>query len=113
MRHPHLSLAGGAIRGWDRRTTFYFQLVKALARHYGFDIEAPFQELSEDARSVLLYGSGEEHIEFVYESARGSRMHRSHPFEGIIPNMERRYRETESTAVKLPKHLGTPSRVRE
>ncbi len=100
VRHPHLSLAGGAIRGWDRRTTFYFQLVTALARHYGFDVETPFQELSEDARSVLLYGSGEEHIEFVYESARGSRMHRSHPFEGIIPNMERRYRETESTAVR-------------
>ncbi|MGD8324894.1 MAG: excinuclease ABC subunit UvrA, partial [Gammaproteobacteria bacterium] len=108
VRHPHLSLAGGAIRGWDRRTTFYFQLVKALARHYDFDIETPFQDLSDTARSVLLYGSGDEPIQFVYESSRGSRMQRSHPFEGIIPNMERRYKETESSAVReeLGKYQG-------
>ena len=108
VRHPHLSLAGGAIRGWDRRTTFYFQLVNALAGHYGFDIETPYEELSADARKVLLYGSGDEQITFVYESSRGSKMHRSHPFEGIIPNMERRYRETESPAVReeLGKYQG-------
>ena len=100
VRHPNLSLAGGAIRGWDRRTTFYFQLVKALASHYDFDIETPYRELTDDAQKVLLYGSGDEHIQFVYESSRGTTMRRSHPFEGIIPNMERRYRETESTAVR-------------
>jgi excinuclease ABC subunit A len=100
VRHPQLSLAGGAVRGWDRRTTFYFQLLKALARHYDFDIETPYEELSDAARQVLLYGSGDERIEFIYESSRGSTMQRSHPFEGIIPNMERRYRETDSTAVR-------------
>ena len=100
VRHPHLSLAGGAVRGWDRRTTFYFQLLKALASHYDFDIETPFEDLTDAARRVLLYGSGDEHIEFIYESSRGSKMQRSHPFEGIIPNMERRYRETDSTAVR-------------
>ncbi len=100
VRHPHLSLAGGAIRGWDRRTTFYFQMVRALAEHYGFDIETPFEQLSEAARDVLLFGSGDEQIEFVYVDSRGNEMRRRHAFEGIIPNMQRRYQETESTAVR-------------
>jgi len=100
VRHPHLSLAGGAIRGWDRRTTFYFQMVRAIAEHYGFDIETPFEQLSESARNVLLFGSGKEQIQFVYVDSRGNKMHRRHAFEGIIPNMQRRYQETESTAVR-------------
>jgi excinuclease ABC subunit A len=100
VRHPHLSLAGGAIRGWDRRTTFYFQMVRAIADHYGFDIETPFEQLSESARNVLLFGSGTEQIEFVYVDSRGNKMHRRHAFEGIIPNMQRRYQETESAAVR-------------
>ena len=108
VRNPHLSLAGGAIRGWDRRTTFYFQMVKALAEHYGFDIEAPYESLSKAAKKVLLHGSGKDNIEFLYEDSRGNTMRRRHPFEGIIPNMQRRYRETESAAVReeLGKYQG-------
>ncbi|HMB72397.1 MAG TPA: excinuclease ABC subunit UvrA, partial [Gammaproteobacteria bacterium] len=100
VRHPHLSLAGGAIRGWDRRTTFYFQMVRALAEHYDFDIEMPWEQLPESSRNALLYGSGEQVIEFVYVDSRGNKMQRKHPFEGIIPNMQRRYQETESVAVR-------------
>jgi excinuclease ABC subunit A len=104
---PHLSLAGGAIRGWDRRNAYYFQLIKCLAKHYGFDIEKPFQELSKGLRKKVLYGSGDEVIEFHYLDGRGGTMKRKHRFEGIIPNMERRYRETESNTVReeLAKYL--------
>jgi len=104
---PHLSLAGGAIRGWDRRNTYYFQLIQCLADHYGFDIEQPFQELPKGLRKKILYGSGEESIEFSYLDGRGGTMKRKHRFEGIIPNMERRYRETESNTVReeLAKYL--------
>jgi excinuclease ABC subunit A len=107
--HPHLSLAGGAIRGWDRRNAYYFQLVKSLAEHYKFDVETPFEQLSAKIRKVVLFGSGSESIEFAYFDGRGGMNRRKHRFEGIIPNMERRYRETESGTVRdeLSKYLGT------
>ncbi|NGX14761.1 excinuclease ABC subunit UvrA [Wenzhouxiangella sp. XN24] len=107
--HPHLSLAGGAIRGWDRRNAYYFQLVRSLAEHYGFDVETPFDELPAKIRKVILFGSGTESIEFAYFDGRGGVTRRKHRFEGILPNMERRYRETESGTVRdeLSKYLGT------
>ncbi len=103
---PQLSLASGAIKGWDRRNAYSFSLLESVAAHYGFDIEAPFESLPERARQVLLHGSGEEEIEFVYaaESAgragRARSVRKRHPFEGIIPNWERRWRETDSAAVR-------------
>ena len=101
---PSLSLAGGAVKGWDRRNAYTFSLLESVAKHYGFDIDSPFEELPKKAQKALLYGSGTEEIEFVYtaEGAKGkARMvKRSHPFEGIIPNFERRYRETDSVAVR-------------
>jgi excinuclease ABC subunit A len=101
---PSLSMASGAVKGWDRRNAYTFSLLESVARHYGFDIELPFEILPERARQVLLHGSSEEDIEFVYQAdaARGkSRMvKRSHPFEGIIPNFARRFRETDSAAVR-------------
>ncbi len=98
--HPHLSLAGGAVRGWDRRNAYYFQLIQALARHFHFDIETPWDELEDKVRQVLLYGSGEEQIEFRYLDGQGGTIRRRHRFEGIIPNLERRYQETESITVR-------------
>ena len=105
--HPHLSLAGGAVRGWDRRNAYYFQLIQALARHFDFDIETPWDELHEKVRQILLYGSGEEQVEFRYLNGQGGTIRRRHPFEGIIPNLERRYQETESITVReeLAKYL--------
>lgn len=97
---PHLSLAGGAIRGWDRHNVHYLQLITTLARHYGFDIEEPWEELPERVRHILLYGSDEESIEFTYVAGRGKVSKRSHPFEGMLRNIERRYRETDSPAVR-------------
>jgi len=107
--HPHLSLAGGAIRGWDRRNAYYFQLIRSLAEHYDFDVETPFEQLPEKLRKVVLFGSGKESIEFAYFDGRGGMTRRAHRFEGILPNMERRYRETESGTVRdeLSKYLGT------
>ena len=104
---PQLSLADGAVRGWDRRTTYYFQLIKSLGRHYGFDVETPFAELPEAAQHKVLYGSGKEKIEFNYINSRGAVYQRRHTFEGVIPNMQRRYNETESSAVRdeLAKYL--------
>ncbi|MGD8976439.1 MAG: excinuclease ABC subunit UvrA [Gammaproteobacteria bacterium] len=104
---PHLSLAGGAIRGWDRRNAYYFQLIQCLARHFKFDIEQPLAELPEKLKQIILYGSGDEVIEFSYLDGRGGTSKRRHRFEGIIPNMERRYRETESNTVReeLAKYL--------
>jgi len=95
-----LSLAGGAIRGWDRKTTYYFQMIQSLAKHYRFDIETPFSELSDKLRDIVLYGSGKEKIEFYYANSRGMEIKQKHRFEGVIPNLERRYRETESNAVR-------------
>jgi len=95
-----LSLAGGAIRGWDRKTTYYFQMIQSLAAHYKFDIEIPFSELPGKLQQVVLYGSGKEKIEFRYANSRGMQIQQLHRFEGVIPNLDRRYRETESNAVR-------------
>ncbi|HEY4751504.1 MAG TPA: excinuclease ABC subunit UvrA, partial [Steroidobacteraceae bacterium] len=105
--HPHLSLAGGAVRGWDRRNAHYFQMLQSLARHYEFDVETPWIELDERVQRVLLYGSGEDQIEFRYKEGAGTARKR-HAFEGIVPNLERRFRETDSQAVRdeLRKYLG-------
>ncbi|MDE2461823.1 MAG: excinuclease ABC subunit UvrA, partial [Gammaproteobacteria bacterium] len=100
VAHPHLSLAGGAVRGWDRRNVWYFQLLQCLARHYKFNIETPFAELPEKIRQIVLYGSHGEQISFRYVNERGSTLTRRHAFEGVIPNMQRRYRETESQIVR-------------
>ena len=100
VRHPELSLAGGAIRGWDRRNPYYFQMIRSLAKHYGFDIESPYESLPKKIREVLLYGSGSEEVQFRYTNARGSKAQWKHVFEGVIPNMQRRYQETESGAVR-------------
>ncbi|AIF48904.1 excinuclease ABC subunit UvrA [Dyella japonica] len=98
--HPELSLAGGAIRGWDRRNAHYFQLLLSLAAHYKFDVETPWRKLPADVQKAVLYGSGKELIAFKYITERGGRVTREHAFEGILPNMERRYKETESPAVR-------------
>src|SRR5690606_37442321 len=98
--HPELSLAAGAVRGWDRRNHYYFQRIASLARHYGFDVDTRWQALSGDVRQAVLYGSGEDEIAFTYVTESGVRSKRSHRFEGIVPNLERRYRETESAAVR-------------
>ncbi len=98
--NPSLSLAGGAIRGWDRKTTYYYQMIQSLAAHYDFDIETPFEELSYKLRQVVLSGSGNEKIEFRYANSRGMQIKKLHRFEGVIPNLNRRYRETESGAVR-------------
>jgi excinuclease ABC subunit A len=100
VRHPHLSLAAGAVRGWDRRNAYYFQLIKSLGDHYNFDVETPWEELPEEITQTMLYGSGDETIRFSYFNERGGSFTKNHPFEGIIRNMERRYRETESNAVR-------------
>jgi len=101
---PSLSLAAGAIKGWDRRNSYTFPLLESVARYYGFDIEAPFEALPHAAQQVLLHGSGSDEIEFIYqaEGARGKSrtVKRSHPFEGIIPSLERRFKETDSVAVR-------------
>ena len=98
--HPELSLAAGAVRGWDRRNAYYFQLIASLAKHYRFDVDAPWQSLPEGVQQAVLYGSGEEVITFTYLTESGGRTQRKHRFEGIVPNLERRYRETESPAVR-------------
>jgi excinuclease ABC subunit A len=100
ITNPNLSLADGAVRGWDRRNAYYFGLVRSLAKHYRFDPETPWKKLSAKIHSAILFGSGEEVIHFTYYNERGKGTSRDHPFEGVIRNMERRYRETESNAVK-------------
>ena len=109
VAYPHLSLASGAIRGWDRRNQFYYQLLASLAAHYGFDIERPFEALAEEHRQIVLYGSGREKIAFRYLSESGRSSIKEHAFEGIVHNLERRYRETDSVAVReeLAKYLNT------
>ena len=105
--NPGISLAGGAVRGWDRRNAYYYSLLQGLSDHYGFDLETPYKELPEKFQKIMLYGSGDEEIEFFYPSQRGPAKSRIHPFEGIIPNMDRRYHDTDSSAVReeLAKYL--------
>ncbi|MDP7568858.1 MAG: excinuclease ABC subunit UvrA [Arenicellales bacterium] len=109
--HDHsLSLAAGAIAGWDRRNAFYFQLLRCLANHYDFDIELPFRRLPKKVRQVILYGSGKDEIPFTYLRAHGRRpRRRAHTFEGVLPNMERRYRDSESNVIReeLARYLNT------
>lgn len=100
VAHPELSLASGAVRGWDRRNPYYFQLIQSLASYYDFDIDVPFHELPDAIRQSILYGSGEDEIQFLYVSENGRKVERTHRFEGIIPNLERRFRETESGVVR-------------
>ena len=95
-----ISLSGGAIRGWDKRSYYYFQMLQSVADHYGFDLNKPFEKLDETAKELVLYGSKGTSIKFKYINERGDIMERKHPFEGIIPNMERRFRETESNTVR-------------
>lgn len=104
-----LTLAEGAIRGWDRRNVYYFQMLGSLASHYGFSLDEPFDSLAADHQKSILRGSGRENVEFRYLNDRGDIVKRSHPFEGIVPNLERRYRETESNSVReeLAKYLST------
>ena len=107
--HPEASLAEGAIRGWDRRNVYYFHLLRSLSKHYGFDMDKPFDKLSQKHRDIILYGSDGEEIEFSYVNDRGTVFKRRHVFEGVIPNMDRRYRETESSSVRdeLAKYVST------
>ncbi|MDH5304613.1 MAG: excinuclease ABC subunit UvrA [Gammaproteobacteria bacterium] len=98
--NPELSLAGGAIRGWDRKTTYYYQMVQSLAAHYEFDLEKPFARLGKKLQDIILFGSGGEKINFFYENSRGMQIKKLHRFEGVIPNLERRFHETESGAVR-------------
>ncbi|PJJ97960.1 excinuclease ABC subunit A [Lysobacteraceae bacterium NML75-0749] len=100
VTHPELSLAAGAVRGWDRRNPYYFQLIQSLAKHYRFNLDTPWQDLPQAIQQAVLHGSGDEAIAFTHITAQGTRSQRKHPFEGIIPNLERRYRETESGAVR-------------
>ena len=109
VAHPELSLAAGAIRGWDRRNQFYFQMLQSLAAFYEFDIETTFNELPPDIQQVVLHGSGERKLPFKYLSETGRMVSKEHSFEGIVPNMERRFRETDSMAVReeLSKYRST------
>jgi len=100
VAHPELSLAGGAIRGWDRRNQFYFQMLANLAAHYGFDIETPWEALPAKVRDIVLEGSGRTKIAFRYMADNGRMVLKEHPFEGILPNLERRLRETDAVAVR-------------
>ena len=97
---PNLSLASGAVKGWDRRNQFYFQMLSSLAEFYQFDVDTPFEKLPEKSQQVVLYGSGKEKIPFAYINERGRTVVREHTFEGVVPNLQRRYRETDSMAVK-------------
>lgn len=100
VQNPELSLSGGAIRGWDKRSFYYFQMLQAVAQHYNFDVETPFNQLSKEAQKVILNGSGRTEIEFQYRNDRGDVVVRNHAFEGVLNNMARRYKETESNSVR-------------
>ncbi|MBK7365167.1 MAG: excinuclease ABC subunit UvrA [Nitrosomonas sp.] len=97
---PHLSLAAGAIRHWDRRNQFYFQMLTAIAKHYEFDIETPFEQLADDIKQIILFGSGKEKIQFTFLNESGRSSKELYPFEGVIPNLSRRYKETDSQTVR-------------
>ena len=107
VHQQQASLASGAIRGWDRRNLYYYQILLSLSKHYGFDMETPFSRLPKTVRDVILYGSQEEAIAFQYAAHNGKKVQRTHPFEGVIPIMDRRYQETQSSAVReeLAKYL--------
>ncbi|TFH12679.1 MAG: excinuclease ABC subunit UvrA [Nitrosomonadales bacterium] len=107
----HLSLASGAIKGWDRRNQFYFQILEGLSKHYNFDLEIPFEQLSSNIQDIVLSGSGKEKILFSYLNGKGSRNRHEHSFEGVIPSLKRRYKETDSSAVReeLAKYLNSPT----
>ena len=109
VAHPNLSLASGAIRGWDRRNHFFYSMLQSLARHSGFDVEQPWEMLSPEVQQLVLHGSGKEKIPFQYLTGRGRAQVREHAFEGVIPNLERRYRETDSVVVReeLSKYRNT------
>ena len=109
IKNENLSIAEGAIRGWDRRNFYYYHLIKSLAKHYNFDIEEPFKTYTKKIKDILLDGSGSEKIQFYYPGRGGKRISRKHPFEGVIPNLKRRYKETDSQAVKdaLSKYMST------
>ncbi len=111
VQHPEASLAEGAVRGWDRRNVYYFHLLNSLAEHYDFSIDTPFKKLKKKHQNIILQGSGSEKISFSYINDRGDIVNRTHSFEGIIPNMERRYRESESQMVReeLAKYLSAQS----
>ena len=100
IKNSKLSIAEGAIRGWDRRNFYYFHLIRRLSKHFNFDIEIPFESHSESTKNILLYGSGNEKIQFYYPGRKGRKISRKHVFEGVIPNLERRYKETDSQTVK-------------
>ncbi|KTD19126.1 excinuclease ABC subunit A [Legionella lansingensis] len=109
VHDPSASLADGAIRGWDRKTTYYYPMLESLARHFNFDIETPFCDLPETIRNIILYGSGQDIIEFHYYRPQGGFMSKRHTFEGVIPNMQRRYRESDSSMIReeLAKYLSS------
>ncbi|WP_458526000.1 excinuclease ABC subunit UvrA [Onishia taeanensis] len=100
ISHPELSLAEGVIKGWDRRSVYYFSQLQAVATHYRFALETPWQDLARHEREVILHGSGRDDVSFSYVNDRGRQVTREHPFEGVLPNMQRRYRETESSMVR-------------
>ncbi|GGY03488.1 UvrABC system protein A [Litchfieldella qijiaojingensis] len=100
ISHPELSLAEGVIKGWDRRSIYYFNQLQAVAEHYRFALETPWQDLARHERDIVLHGSGDDDIAFTYVNDRGRKVTREHPFEGVLPNMQRRYRETESNMVR-------------
>src|SRR5688572_8907675 len=100
VAHPNLSLAGGAIRGWDRRNHFYYSMLQSLAKHYRFDIEQPWEALPDEVQKLIMSGSGKEKIAFHYLSERGRTTVKEHAFEGVLPSLERRYRETDSLVVR-------------
>jgi excinuclease ABC subunit A len=109
IKNDKLSISEGAIRGWDKRNFYYFHLIRSLSKHFGFDIEEPYASYDKDVKDMLLHGSGKEKIQFYYPGRGGKRISRKHPFEGVIPNLKRRYKETESQAVKdaLSKFMST------
>ena len=100
IAHPELSLASGAIKGWDARNQYYYQMLVSLAEHFKFDIDLPYEQLTEAAQRAILFGTGDEGVPFTYTNERGKKMVRKHPFEGVIPNLERRFRETDSLVVR-------------
>lgn len=109
VQHPEANLAAGAIKGWDRRAVYYFQMLTSVAEHYGVDMETPWVDLPESFQQTLLHGSGSDDISFRYVNSRGHIMEKAHPFEGILPNLERRYRETDSQSMReeLARNLST------